>query len=48
LRRSDKRNILQWLVQAKRIETHQKRINEIAELADKNQNNLKDRKSVHK
>ena len=33
LSRSDKRNILQWLVLAKRIETRQKRIKEIVELA---------------
>jgi len=33
LSRSDKRNILQWLVLAKRIETRQKRITEIVELA---------------
>lgn len=33
LSRSDKRNILQWLVLAKRPETRQKRIAEIAELA---------------
>jgi uncharacterized protein YdeI (YjbR/CyaY-like superfamily) len=33
LSRSDKRNILQWLVLAKRIETRQKRIAEIVELA---------------
>jgi len=37
LSRSDKRNILQWLVLAKRQETREKRITEIAELADKNQ-----------
>lgn len=37
LSRSDKRNILQWLVLAKRQETREKRINEIVELADKNQ-----------
>ncbi len=37
LSRSDKRNILQWLVLAKRKETREKRINEIAELADKKQ-----------
>jgi uncharacterized protein YdeI (YjbR/CyaY-like superfamily) len=37
LSRSDKRNILQWLTLAKREETRQKRINEIVELADKNQ-----------
>jgi len=37
LSRSDKRNILQWLVLAKRLETRKKRIAEIAELADKNQ-----------
>ena len=37
LSRSDKRNILQWLVLAKRKETREKRINEIVELADKNQ-----------
>lgn len=33
LSRSDQRNILQWLVLAKRAETRQKRITEIAELA---------------
>jgi uncharacterized protein YdeI (YjbR/CyaY-like superfamily) len=33
LSRSDKRNILQWLVLAKRPETRVKRINEITELA---------------
>lgn len=37
LSRSDKRNILQWLVLAKRHETRKKRISEIVELADKNQ-----------
>jgi uncharacterized protein YdeI (YjbR/CyaY-like superfamily) len=37
LSRSDKRNILQWLVLAKRPETRQKRIEEIVELADNNQ-----------
>ncbi len=37
LSRSDKRNILQWLVLAKRQETRAKRITEIVELADKNQ-----------
>jgi uncharacterized protein YdeI (YjbR/CyaY-like superfamily) len=37
LSRSDKRNILQWLVLAKRQETRQKRISEIAELADQKQ-----------
>jgi len=37
LSRSDKRNILQWLVLAKRQETRQKRISEIAELAEQNQ-----------
>ena len=37
LSRSDKRNILQWLVLAKRQETREKRIAEIVELADKNQ-----------
>jgi uncharacterized protein YdeI (YjbR/CyaY-like superfamily) len=37
LSRSDKRNILQWLVLAKRKETREKRITEIVELADKNQ-----------
>ncbi len=36
LSRSDKRNILQWLVLAKRSETREKRINEIVELADQN------------
>jgi uncharacterized protein YdeI (YjbR/CyaY-like superfamily) len=33
LSRSDKRNILQWLVLAKRPETRQNRITEIVELA---------------
>lgn len=37
LSRSDKRNILQWLILAKRQETRQKRITEIVELADQNQ-----------
>lgn len=37
LSRSDKRNILQWLILAKRAETRQKRINEIVDLADQNQ-----------
>ncbi len=37
LSRSDKRNILQWLVLAKRIETRQKRIKEIVELAGQRQ-----------
>jgi len=37
LSKSDKRNILQWLVLAKRPETRQKRIAEIVELADQNQ-----------
>jgi uncharacterized protein YdeI (YjbR/CyaY-like superfamily) len=37
LSRSDKRNILQWLVLAKRIETRQKRITEIVELAGQRQ-----------
>lgn len=37
LSRSDKRNILQWLVLAKRQETRQKRITEIIELAKKNE-----------
>jgi len=37
LSRSDKRNILQWLVLAKKQETRQKRISEIAELAEQNQ-----------
>lgn len=36
LSRSDKRNILQWLVLAKRQETRQKRITEIAELSSQN------------
>jgi uncharacterized protein YdeI (YjbR/CyaY-like superfamily) len=36
LSRSDKRNILQWLTLAKRQETRQKRITEIAELAEQN------------
>jgi len=36
LSRSDKRNILQWLTLAKRKETRQKRITEIAELAAQN------------
>lgn len=35
LSRSDKRNILQWLVLAKRQETREKRIIEIVELADR-------------
>jgi uncharacterized protein YdeI (YjbR/CyaY-like superfamily) len=34
LSRTDRRNILQWLVLAKRQETRQKRITEIVELAD--------------
>jgi len=37
LSRSDKRNILQWLVLAKRQETREKRITEILEQADKKQ-----------
>jgi len=37
LSRSDKRNILQWLILAKRLETREKRISEIVELADRNQ-----------
>jgi len=37
LSRSDKRNILQWLVLAKRSETRQKRIVEIVELARQGQ-----------
>ncbi len=37
LSRSDKRNILQWLVLAKRQETREKRISEIVELANKSQ-----------
>lgn len=37
LSRWDKRNILQWLVLAKRQETREKRITEIVELADKKQ-----------
>lgn len=37
LSRSDKRNILQWLVLVKRQETRQKRIAEIVELAGNNQ-----------
>lgn len=37
LSRSDKRNILQWLVLAKKQETRQKRISEIAELVHQNQ-----------
>jgi uncharacterized protein YdeI (YjbR/CyaY-like superfamily) len=36
LSRSDKRNILQWLVLAKRQETREKRITEIVELAEQN------------
>lgn len=36
LSRSDKKSILQWLILAKRPETRQKRITEIAELADQN------------
>jgi len=35
--KSDKRNLLQWLVLAKRPETRKKRISEIVELADMNQ-----------
>jgi hypothetical protein len=34
--KSDKRSILQWLVQAKRSETRQKRITEIIEQGDQN------------
>ncbi len=37
LSRSDKRNILQWLVLAKRQETRHKRITEIVELAEQSQ-----------
>lgn len=37
LSRSDKRNILQWLVLAKKTETRVKRIAEIVELADQKQ-----------
>jgi len=37
LSRSDKRNILQWLVLAKKQETREKRVIEIVELADKRQ-----------
>jgi uncharacterized protein YdeI (YjbR/CyaY-like superfamily) len=37
LSRSDKRNVLQWLVLAKRPETRAKRIREIVELADNKQ-----------
>lgn len=37
LSRSDKRNILQWLVLAKRPETRQNRINEIVTLAEQSQ-----------
>ncbi len=37
LSRSDKRNILQWLVLAKRLETREKRIVEIVECASRNQ-----------
>ncbi|HOY15300.1 MAG TPA: YdeI/OmpD-associated family protein [Saprospiraceae bacterium] len=37
LSRSDKRNILQWLVLAKRTETRQKRIQEIVDLAEQGQ-----------
>ena len=36
LSKSDKRNILQWLILAKRPETRQKRITEMVELADQN------------
>ncbi|NIJ54457.1 YdeI/OmpD-associated family protein [Dyadobacter arcticus] len=36
LSKTDKRNLLQWLVQAKRPETRQKRIMEIVECADQN------------
>ncbi|GGB81755.1 YdeI/OmpD-associated family protein [Dyadobacter sediminis] len=35
--KSDQRNLLQWLVLAKRPETRQKRISEIVELTDRNQ-----------
>ncbi|KAA6439336.1 hypothetical protein FEM33_13805 [Dyadobacter flavalbus] len=35
--RSDKRNLLQWIVLAKRPETRQKRISEIVEYTDRNQ-----------
>lgn len=37
LSKSDKRNILQWLVLAKKQETREKRIHEIVEQAQKNQ-----------
>lgn len=37
LSRSDKRNILQWLILSKKMVTRQKRINEIVDLADQNQ-----------
>ncbi len=37
LSRSDKRNILQWLILSKKMETRQKRIHEIVDLADQNQ-----------
>lgn len=37
LSRSDRRNILQWLVLAKRLETREKRIVEIVECASRNQ-----------
>jgi len=36
LSKSDKKNILQWIVLAKRAETRQKRLTEIAELAEQN------------
>ncbi|WP_317165864.1 YdeI/OmpD-associated family protein [Spirosoma arboris] len=36
LSRSDKRNLLQWLVLAKRPETRQKRVNEIVTFTDQN------------
>ena len=37
LSRTDQRNILQWLVLAKRPETRQKRIDEIVDLAEQGQ-----------
>lgn len=48
LSRSDKRNILQWLVLAKRPETRAKRIREIVELADNKQKPKQFTKKYHK
>lgn len=48
LSRSDKRNILQWLVLAKRPETRAKRIREIVELADIKQKPKQFTKKYHK